>query len=520
MLVLTVTAIFVALTPVTVVIGKPATLNIKAASSYQSSYTMFIMMFPEFTATNLHYNNPYLGSPQAWPAHITINLGSVSTKATGTNQHVIAQNLDASINLPILIEGFWTYKLVEIKCDSLVGDINLWTPDPNTGEFGILVATLKGKVLFHVPNIPGLPSGLAGGYHYEGNSLTISATLYEPILIVNLNKYEVSVPQGWQDSSIELVSILPKVEGITAPVGNFRFECVDKYGPIRGIKGWIEVPPAPPGTQWTPPLTGLNWPLTIMVEPWVKPGVYTGNVIVYDWIAQKNHYSGPIALTVTESGFTVTVDSSNPANLGDIPQGTSRPCTVTVTNWTDYTVGMGLNWQPIEGDFGGIGIEIPGGIQPPQTFGMKINVSPGAQPGVRKMDIWVFDGGLGKDFRCQVTFNVIESGFTVTVDSSNPADLGDIQRGTVRVCMVTVTPWTAYTVGMGLNWQPIEGDFNGIGIGMPGGIPPPPQTFGMEINVSPGAPLGVHKMDIWVADGGLGRDFRCQLTFNVIEPPP
>ena len=102
----------------------------------------------------------------------------------------------------------------------------------------------------------------------------------------------------------------------------------------------------------------------------------------------------------------------------------------------------------------------------------------------------------------------------------NPANLGDIPQGTSRPCTVTVTPWTAYTVGMGLNWQPIEGDFNGIGIGMPGGIPPPPQTFGMKINVSPGAQPGVRKMDIWVADGGLGKDFRCQVTFNVIEPPP
>jgi len=133
------TAVFLALMPVTVVSGKPANLNIKAPMGYESTKQTFIKTFPDFTATNLHYSNPYIGGPSGPSATLTLDAGYVSAQATESSLHVTAQTLDFS-----LVAFGQVLPVARIKCNSVEADVNLWTPD-STGKFGTLVAALKGS---------------------------------------------------------------------------------------------------------------------------------------------------------------------------------------------------------------------------------------------------------------------------------------------------------------------------------------------------------------------------------------
>jgi len=388
-LILMAAAVFIALQPVTVVVGKPATLNIRAAAGYESMVQVFIKSFPDFTATDLHYGNPYMGPSQGPWGTLTIDAEYVSAKAADTSLHVTAQMLDVSVGNPIGGVLQWVY----IKCKSLEADVTFRTPDADDGEFGTLVAKLKGDVLFHVPNIPGLPKGLEGGYHYEGQSLTITATFVEPRYDVIVTPSSLEIPQGTMREAE--VTVMPREAGITGQV-SLGFECKDQPGISAEFGPWT-----------TPPFTT---PLKVHVRPGVEAKEYTAYVIVNDWTTGRI-YKNAITINVIESGFTVTVEDSNPYTLPTpIPKGTSSPpLTVKVTPWTDYTVGMGLYWRPAPGDdFRDIGIEMPGGIPPPPSeVEIIIKVGTNAIVGKHTAYICVADGGLGREFTCQVTFEVV-----------------------------------------------------------------------------------------------------------------
>lgn len=388
-LVLMAMAVLIMLQPTTVVIGKPASLNIKAALGYESAKQVFIKTFPDFSATDLHYSNPYLGPSEGPWGTLTINAGCVSAKASDTSIHVTADMLDVSVNIPL----GGVFQLVQIKCKSLVGDIQLWTPNPDTGEFGVLTATLKGDVYFHIPNIPGLPEGLAGGYHYEGNSLTITMAFYEPIYSINIEPESLTVPQGGVDTTAT-VTVTPKVEGITGTVTlNWPNEYKEK-----GICGWFN--PA----MGTPPFTAT---LKVEVEGWAEPDSYMVPITVHDWVSGKD-YKCDMQITVLKSGYTITVNGSeDPVNLGDIPRGSGKEYEIKINNWTSYSGDVKLYWKPTFGDFSKISVEMPAEIvHPPYTGTMKISVDSEAQQGTYKMEICVFDEKLKREFKCQVEFKV------------------------------------------------------------------------------------------------------------------
>jgi len=386
-LILMAAAVFIAIQPVTVVVGKPATLNIRAPGGYESTVQIFVRMFPDFTATKLHYSNPYLGSWQGPWATLTVNAEYVSAKAADTSLHVAAQMLDFSVGVPL--EG--VFKWVNIKCKSLEADAAFRTPDADDGEFGTLVAKLKGDVLFHVPNVPGLPKGLEGGYHYEGQSLTLTITFVEPIYTIDTTS-ELTIAQGCTGSAGVIVA--PIEEGITGKV-DLGLECR-----TEGIKGWFEP------SQGVPRFSSQMY---VNVQPWVPTGTYTAHMFVKDMTTGKSYQSKDIAITVKESGFTIKVNGQDsPVTLSWIPQGTDRTCTINITPWGDYTVGMGLYWRGTSGDFAGIGIEMPGGIPPPPyECPMYIKVSPDVSPGFREMDVCVKDDGLRREFTCHVIFEVV-----------------------------------------------------------------------------------------------------------------
>jgi len=383
------TAVFLALMPTTVVMGKPATLNIKAPMGYETTKQTFLRTFPDFKAANLHYSNPYLGPPEGPSATLTINAGSVSAKAVGTNLHVTADTLDVSVSM--FIEG--VLQFVQIRCKSLEADVNLWTPD-STGKFGTLVARLKGNVLFHVPNIPGLPAGLAGGYHYEGQSLTITMTFFEPIYTVTVDPSSRNIPQGCKsDFEVTVTPLDPDIKGFV----NLRWpDELDK----QGIHGRFTTGGGVPHFSDT---------LTVFVEPWVPTGSYTAQVIAHDWTTGKDFLSNMVTINVEASGFDVTVGGVNPFSTS-IQQGMSQGYKIEVTPLTCYSAGMGLYWRPTSGDFCGIGVEMPGGIDPSEGVMLVIKVGSEVPPGDREMDVCVFDGSLKQEFCCHVTIQIVAAG--------------------------------------------------------------------------------------------------------------
>ena len=374
--------------------GKPTpqTWSLRLPSGYSSARQMFINMFPELTASKFHYYNPNIaGSTPS--ISLTINLESISAKATDyvfyENWHLKASGVDVSVGISI---GVGDIRVARIVCKDLTADVNLRPPGDN-GEFGTLTAKLKGDVLLSVPIIPNSPMP---GYYYQGQELTIEFTLVEPRYTVTVTPDELSIPQGCNNGPTPTtVTVTPLEAGITGAVG-LGFECKN----MGGINGGIE------GGGGTPPLTSL--PLHINVQPWVPTGTYTANVVVNDYTTGKQ-YRDDITITVTESGYTITVDDQNsPVDLGSIPQGGKKDCKITITPWTTYSNGMPLNWNPTSGDFNGIGIGMPGGVSPPPCeCQMTINVNPDVPTGSREMDIWVSDGTLGRQFTCHVTFEVV-----------------------------------------------------------------------------------------------------------------
>jgi len=382
MLVLAVSMLAVGLSPTAAKRVPPQTWSLRLASGYNGARQTFIKTFPEVSSSGFHYYNPgIMSQPGAPTMSLSINLESVSAKATDyvfyENWHLEARGVDVSIGVPIL--GL-DIRVARIVCRELIADVNLWPPED--GEFGTLTATLKGEVLLAVPIVPGSP---IPGYYYSGPELRLEWTFVEPRYAVTVDPSEISVPQGCRVGEAATVTVTPEEPGITGPVG-YRFECRE----MGGINGWIDT---------------SKMKLGINVEPWVPTGTYTANVVVTCWTTGKEYRSNDISVTVTESGFTVMVD---PFNLGQIPQGESRHCNLAVIPWTDYTGGgMPLYWRPTSGDFAGIGIGMPGGIQPPWTGGLDVNVGGGVPPRVYEMDICVFDGGLNREFSCHVTFEVV-----------------------------------------------------------------------------------------------------------------
>lgn len=283
-------------------------------------------------------------------------------------------------------------KVARIVCNQLTADVNLSPPDAK-GVFGTLTASLEGNVLLSIPSIPGSP---IPGYYYQGQKLRIEFTLVEPVYTVTVTPGTLSIPQGCDNGPTPTtVTVTPLEASITSYV-NLGFECN-----MWGINGQVQ------GGGGTPPLTSL--PLQITVQSMVPKGTYTANVVANDPSTGKQFRSNNINITVTESGYTITVDGQNsPANLGSITQGSGKNFKIDITPWTSYSNGMPLAWNPTN-DFSGIGISIPGGVPPPPCeVTMSINVSPGASIGTHEMDIMVTDGTLGnRQFTCHVTFEVV-----------------------------------------------------------------------------------------------------------------
>jgi len=235
-----------------------------------------------------------------------------------------------------------------------------------------------------------LPSGLAGGYSYEGDSFTIKLTFYEPIYTVTVTPSSQGIPQGCNhDFEVTVTPLDPDIKGFV----DLRWPEELKK---QGIHGTFK------SGGGTPPLTDT---LTVYVEPWVPTGSYTTQVIAHDGIAGKDFLSSMVTINVEASGFDVTVEGVNPFST-PIQQGTSQEYKIEVTPLTCYSAEMGLYWRPTSGDFCGIGVEMPGGIDPSQGVMMVINVGSGAALGPREMDICVFDGNLKQEFCCHVTFVV------------------------------------------------------------------------------------------------------------------
>jgi len=145
-------------------------------------------------------------------------------------------------------------------------------------------------------------------------------------------------------------------------------------------------------------------------------GTYIGNVIASDWTSGREYYSNNISITVTPSGYTVSVEGgTSPPTVGlaSIVAGDTAEFAVSVQRWTDYTNDLGLNWKPVSepvpGAFSKIEVWFaPVWGRPDPVFDSKmyIKVHEDAPTGHYEMDICVFDGALGREFYCRVSFEV------------------------------------------------------------------------------------------------------------------
>ena len=280
---------------------------------------------------------------------------------------------------------------------------------PTTGEFGILEAQLRRKVLFHFPNIalPGLPPDLTGGYHYEGNSLTIIMTFVEPRYTVTIEPPSLAIPQGCEGETT--VNVEPLEEGITGHV-NFGFEWQYlwenewQWHSDEGIHGWVDTSSIPPGTPVEPP---LSLPLKVYIEPWVEPMEYRVRVVVHDTTGGNAFYSDPVSMTVLESGYIVEVNGgTEDVVLPDLSIGSGdNGFPVIVTPTTCYTDWVWLGCEPGGEHDIGFWIE-PENEVPYLEAELVVNVGPTANPGTYEFDVVVRDDNLGRDFRCHVTVTV------------------------------------------------------------------------------------------------------------------
>jgi hypothetical protein len=369
----------------------PETWRVTLPGGYLSTRQLFIKMFPDLSASSFHYVNPDLASqPGLSSIALTVNLESLVAKTTDyvfyENLHVEARGVACSIEVYIVDIGM---RLAQVVCRELSIDVNLWPPGAD-GVYGSLKAKLRGEVLFSVPDVPGSP---IHGYYYQGSELAIEWTFVEPRYTVTVSPTAISVPQGYKERIEDMVTVTPLDPAITGSVG-FRFECKD-WG---GINGGVDTSSM---GSWP-----LVLPLEVGVAPWVPSDSYTANVVVTDWLGGKEYRSNDFTVTVTDSGYDIKVNNQNPFET-NLQSGTGNKFDVSITPISPYSSGMPIYWRGTSGDFNGIGIGLPGGVQPPPTsVEMNINAEPWVTAGDYEFDVCVFDDGLKQEFTCHVTIHV------------------------------------------------------------------------------------------------------------------